>query len=76
MSQSEMLEAALREYEPDQVQGEALRILQPGDEFLQDIVDRFGKIRPQLNKAQVACFYELKSSNIGAIIGGQARTVR
>jgi hypothetical protein len=75
MSQIEMLAAAHREYEPDQVQPEVLKILEPGNEFLQDLVDRFGKTWPMPNKAQVACFYELKSSNVGAIIGGQARTV-
>lgn len=75
MSQSEMLEAALREYEPDQVQEEVLRILEPGNEFLQDLVDKFGETRSQANKAPIACFFELKSSNVGAIVGGWARTV-
>jgi hypothetical protein len=75
MSQTEMLAAALREYDPDQVQGEVLKILEPGNEFLQELVDKFGKTRSAPNKAQVACFYELKSSNVGAIVGGQARTV-
>jgi hypothetical protein len=76
MKQSEILEAARREYDEDQVQVEVLRILEPGNEFLQDLVDNFGKTRSQANKAQVTCFYELKSSNVGAIVGGQARTVR
>jgi hypothetical protein len=75
MKQSEMLEAARREYEEDQVQTEVLKILEPGNEFLQDLVDNFGKTRSQANKAHVTCFYELKSSNVGAIVGGQARTV-
>ncbi|KAK4991376.1 hypothetical protein LTR66_006561 [Elasticomyces elasticus] len=74
MRQSEMLEAALREYEPEQVQEDVLRILKPGDEFLQELVDKFGETRSQANKAHVACFYELKPSNVGAIVGGQART--
>lgn len=75
MSQSEMLAAARREYEEDLVQGEVLRILEPGNEFLQDLVDRFGKTRSKPNKAQVACFFELESTNVGAIVGGQVRTV-
>jgi hypothetical protein len=75
MKQSEMLEAARREYEEDQVQTEVLRILEPGDEYLQDLVDNFSKIRSQANKAQVACFYEMKPSNVGAIVGGEERTV-
>jgi hypothetical protein len=75
MKLSEMLEAARREYEDDQLQTEVLRILEPGNEFLQELVDQFGKTRSVANKAQVACFYELKSSNVGGIVGGQARTV-
>jgi hypothetical protein len=75
MSQSEMIQAALREYEEDQVRGDVLKVLQPGNEFLMDLVDSFGKTRRDTNKAQVACFYELKSSNVGAIVGGQDRVV-
>jgi hypothetical protein len=75
MSQHEMLEAAYREYNPDQVQSIVLNILEPGNELLQELVDKFSKKRPRLNKAQVACFYELMSSNVGAIVGGQPRTV-
>ena len=63
-----MLAAALREYDQDQVQGQVLEILEPGNEFLQDLVDRFGKTRSTPNKALVTCFYELKSSNVGAIV--------
>jgi hypothetical protein len=75
MPLGEMLEAAKREYEDDQVQVEVLRILEPGNELLQELVDQFGKTRSDANKAQVTCFYELKSTNVGAIVGGQPRTV-
>jgi hypothetical protein len=75
MGQSEMLAAAWREYDPDQVQPEVLKILEPGNEFLQDLVDQFGKTRKAPHKAHVACFYKLKSSNVGAIVGKQERTV-
>jgi hypothetical protein len=75
MKLSEMLEAARMEYEEDQVQADVLRILEPGNEFLQDLVDQFGKTRSQANKAQVTCFYELKSSDVGGIVGGQKRVV-
>jgi hypothetical protein len=75
MSQVEMLAAAQREYAHDQIQPEALKILEPGNEFLQDVVDQFGKTRRQAHKAQVACFYELKSSNVGRIVGKSDRTV-
>ena len=72
MKLSEMLEAAQREYEEDQIWTEVLRILEPGNEFLQDLVDSFGRIRSHMNRAHVACFYELKPSNVGAIVGKQA----
>ena len=75
MSQAEMLDAAHREYSADQVQGNVLKILESGNEFLQDLVDRFGKTRAHPNKALVACFYELKSTDVGAIVGRQSRTV-
>jgi hypothetical protein len=74
MKLSEMIEAAQREYNEDQIQTDVLQILEPGNEFLQDLVDRFGEIWSQANRAQVACFYELKPSNVGAIVGGQMRT--
>jgi hypothetical protein len=75
MSQVEMLAAAQREYQQDEIQPEVLRILEPGNEFLQEVVDQFGKTRRQANKAQVACFYELKSSNVGRIVGKTNRAV-
>lgn len=75
MSQSEMLDAARREYEEDEIQGDVLEVLRPGNEFLQDVVDKFGRTRSQRNKARVACFFEMKSSDVGAIVGGQARKV-
>jgi hypothetical protein len=75
MSQVEMLAAAQQEYQQDEIQPEVLKILEPGNEFLQEVVDRFGKMRRQAHKAQVACFYELKSSNVGRIVGNSDRTV-
>lgn len=71
----EMLEAARREYHEDEVQTDVLKVLEPGNEFLQEIVDQFSKMRKQANRAEVACFYELKSSNVGKIVGKQDRTV-
>ena len=71
----EMLEAARREYHKDEVQIDVLKILEPGNEFLQEVVGQFGRMRRQANEAEVACFYELKSSNVGKIVGKQDRTV-
>ncbi|KAG2413353.1 hypothetical protein HFD88_002542 [Aspergillus terreus] len=73
LSQVEMIEAALREYDEESIQGEVLQVLAPGNEFLQDLVDKFGRLRSLPNKAEVACFYELRPSNVGAIVGKQKR---
>ncbi|KAF2266260.1 hypothetical protein CC78DRAFT_531667 [Lojkania enalia] len=71
----EMLEAAQREYNNDQVQSTALEVLQPGNVYLQEVVDGFlKKMRGQTSKTRIACFYELKASDVGKIVGGQSRT--
>lgn len=75
MSQVEMLAAAQCEYHQDDIQPEILRVLEPENEYLQDLVDHFGKTRRDANKTHVACFYELKSSNVGKIVGGRDRIV-
>jgi len=75
MGQSEMIQAALRDYQEDLVQDDVLRTLEPGNEFLTHLVDSFGMTRRDTIKAQVSCFYELKSSNVGAIVGKQDRVV-
>ncbi|KAL5372074.1 hypothetical protein DPSP01_013783 [Paraphaeosphaeria sporulosa] len=75
MNQMEMLEAARRKYHEDQVQATALEILQPGDAYLQGLVDGiWKKMRGEKNKTQLACFYEPKASDVGRIVGGQERT--
>ncbi|THW71051.1 hypothetical protein D6D19_07467, partial [Aureobasidium pullulans] len=74
MSQSEMLQAALSEYKQEEVHTKVLNILDPGNELLQDLVDGFGKTRSLPNKAQVACFFELQPSNVGAIVGREHKT--
>jgi hypothetical protein len=72
----EMLEAARRKYHDDEVQSRALDVLQPGNAYLQDLVDSFlKKLRDQTNKTQIACFFELKASNVGRIVGKRDRIV-
>jgi hypothetical protein len=75
MSQVEMLAAAQREYDDDDIQLQVLKILEPGNEFLQDVVDQFGNIRKKTNQVRIACFYELKSTNVGKVVGKSDRTV-
>jgi len=75
MNQMEMLEAARREYHEDQVQPTALNV-QLGNVYLEDVVDSYLEMsHSQTNKTQIACFYELKSSNVGSIVGKDNRTV-
>ena len=68
LNQSELLRAAQSQYEGDQVQGAVLNILAPGNESLTDLITFFFKTRQEKDKAYMACFFELKSSNVGAIL--------
>ena len=70
LNQSELLQAAQSQYEEGQVQGTVLNILAPGNESLIDLRTYFLETRRERSKAHVACFFELKSSNVGAILGG------
>ncbi len=70
LNQSEMLQAAQSQYEEGQVQGAVLNILAPGNESLMDLMTFFFETREEKNKAHVACFFEQKSSNVGAILRG------
>lgn len=74
MKQSDMLQAALSQY-PQNVRIESLHILAPGDDLLQEVVDKFLETRSKSYPAHVACFYETKSSNVGAIVGEKDRYV-
>jgi hypothetical protein len=71
----EMLEAARSQYQEDEVQMTVFKILEPGNEFLLELVDQFNKARTIAKKAEVACFYELKTSDVGKIVGTQNRMV-
>ena len=70
LDQAEMIRAAHSQYEEDQVQGEALNILPPGNESLIDLTTSFFETRQRESKAHIACFFEQKSSNVGAILRG------
>ena len=43
---------------------------------VEDIVDQFGRTRREAPKKSVACFHELKLTNIGKMVGGKVRIVR
>ena len=70
LDQTEMIRAAQSQYEEDRVQGAVLNILPPGNESLMDLTTYFFQIRQGVGKAQIACFFEQKSSNVGAILRG------
>jgi hypothetical protein len=73
---SEMMEAARREYEEDLIQGESLLVFEPGNVYLQTLVDKFrDTLLSQRHKTEVACFYEQMPSNVGSIVGKQDRYV-
>ena len=71
LNQHELLLAAQSQYEEGQVQGAVLNILAPGNESLTELMTDFFETRQERDKAHVACFFELKSSNVGAILGGR-----
>lgn len=75
MDISVMLQAALREYAEDDVQMRSLESVMPGNEALINILDDFLKTRREENRARIACFWELKPSDIGRIVGGMRRVV-
>jgi len=76
LSQSEMLQAALSQYDEREVYAPKMEILDPGNELLQDLVDNFGQLRSQPNRAEIACFFELEPSDVGALVGTERKMVR
>ena len=70
LDQAAMIRAAHSQYEEDQFQGEVLNILPPGNESLIDLTTYFFETRQGEGKAHIACFFEQKSSNVGAILRG------
>ncbi|THX71514.1 hypothetical protein D6D04_09473, partial [Aureobasidium pullulans] len=73
LSQSEMLQAALSQYDEREVYAPKMEILDPGNELLQDLVDNFGQLRSQPNRAEIACFFELEPSDVGALVGTERK---
>ncbi len=65
-----ILQAIQSQYKEEQIQGSNLNILAPGNETLIDLMDEFSETRTERNIARVACFYEQKPSNVGAIYKG------
>ncbi|KAI9658357.1 MAG: hypothetical protein M1821_002490 [Bathelium mastoideum] len=74
LSQGEMLVAALREYEADQVSGKILQVSQPDKKFLNELVEKFSELHLRANNTQLACFFELKASDVGTIFEKHDKT--
>ena len=67
---AEILQAIQSQYVDDQIQASNLNILVPGNETLLDLLDLFFETRQEKNPTRIACFFEEKPSNIGAIYHG------
>ena len=76
LNQGEMIRAAQSQYEDDQIVGENLNVLAPGNESLMDLMDVYFETRQEDHRAYVACFFEQKRSNVGAILKGSRVQVR
>ncbi len=70
LSQARILQAIQSQYREGQIQGSNLNILAPGNETLMDLMDDFSETRKEGNIARLACFFEQKPSNVGAIYQG------
>ena len=70
LNQSEMIRAIQSHYEDDQILGSNLTILAPGNESLMDLMEMFFETRQEKPIARIACFYEQKPSDVGAIYKG------
>ena len=70
LSQAGILRAIQSQYKEEQIQGSNLHILAPGNETLLDLMDEFSETRNKRNVPRVACFFEQKPSNVGAIYKG------
>ena len=70
LSQTGILRAIQSRYQEEQIQGSNLHILAPGNETLLDLMDEFSETRKERNIPRVACFFEQKPSNVGAIYKG------
>ena len=68
-SHGEILRLAEERFGTEKVNEENLRILRAGDESLQDLVDMYLRIARQDAMPRIACFYEQKVTNVGAILG-------
>ena len=70
-----MIMAALSVYEPQDIEPQALEIMQAGSETLLELIDQFCSIWSLEGTKPIACFYELQPSEVGKVVGGERRRV-
>jgi hypothetical protein len=73
LSHSEMISAAYEVLDPQDVEPQVLEILQRGNESLTELVDDFCETWSNYRTGRLACFYELRQSEVGDLIGTTRR---
>jgi hypothetical protein len=69
LSQGQILQVAEEYFTDRPVHGENLKILRAGDESLSDLVDDYLRCARESAMPIVACFFEQRASNVGALVG-------
>lgn len=69
LSQGEILRIAEERFQTSNVHGDNLQIFRAGDESLSDLVDMYHRISRQSRAPEIACFYEQRATDVGAILG-------
>jgi hypothetical protein len=75
MSQSDMVQAALKTCPPDKIYGKSLDLAVPENEYLEETRELFLRARDS-NPILIWCFYETIGSNQGALFGTDEHHVR
>lgn len=75
LSQGKILRLAEERFKDEPIYRENLQILQSGDESLCDLVDTYLRIARQDHMPEVACFFEQRDTNVGAILGKNPTSV-
>ena len=74
MNHDTMVTAAKEDFDSSWIEPGLLDIMQPGNESLTELLDDFGYIWS--TRGRITCFFELRTSEIGDIVGHRRRRVR
>jgi hypothetical protein len=75
LSQGQILQVAEECFTDRPIHRENLKILRAGDESLSDLVDDYLHFARQSAMPLVACFFEQRASNAGALVGKSSAEV-